>query len=311
MNRRQFVRALGLGTLAARLPSIASADPVPQIAITMDDPNLEPTPRFSPEERNARILAALRNHRDLRAALFVCGKRVDHDAGKRLLQGWNDAGHSLGNHTYSHSFYHSAKIGFTDYRDDTLKCEALIKDFPQFKRLFRFPFLKEGDTVEKRDRMRSFLNERGYRMGYVTVDASDWYVDQRLNERLKRDPSAPVVPYRDFYLRHIWERATFYNGLARQVLRRQVRHTLLIHHSLLNALFLPDLLRMFESRGWRWIHADESFQDPLFAARPNILPAGESIVWALAKETGRFDKMLRYPGEDGEYEKAAMDTLGL
>src|ERR1051325_4656718 len=69
MNRRQFVRALGLGTLAARLPSIASADPVPQIAITMDDPNLEPTPRFSPEERNARILAALRNHRPASRAL--------------------------------------------------------------------------------------------------------------------------------------------------------------------------------------------------------------------------------------------------
>ena len=39
-----------------------------------------------------------------------------------------------------------------------------------------------------------------------------------------------------------------------------------------------------------------------------LLPDG---VWALAKETGRFDQLLRYPGEDGEYEAPKMDKLGL
>ena len=40
-------------------------------------------------------------------------------------------------------------------------------------------------------------------------------------------------------------------------------------------------------------------------------PAGESLVWALAKETGKFESILRYPGEDDVYEKAALDKLGL
>jgi hypothetical protein len=31
----------------------------------------------------------------------------------------------------------------------------------------------------------------------------------------------------------------------------------------------------------------------------------------LAKKTGRFENELRYPGEDGEYEKDKMDKLGL
>jgi peptidoglycan/xylan/chitin deacetylase (PgdA/CDA1 family) len=311
MNRRQFVKTLSLGTLATRLPANAFAGSAPQIAITMDDPNLEQTPRLSPVERNAKILAAFRTHKDLRAALFVCGKRVDSVAGKQLLQNWNDAGHQLGNHTYSHNYYHSSKIDFANFVDDTLRCETIIKDFSRFTKLFRYPFLKEGDTVEKRDQMRAFLKERGYRMGYVTIDASDWYVDQRLNERLKKDANAAITAYRDFYLQHIWERATFYNDLALQVLQRPVKHTLLIHHSLLNALFLPDLLKMFENKGWKLLNADEAFKDAVFSAAPNILPAGESIIWALAKETKRFDKRLRYPGEDGEYEKAAMDKLGL
>jgi len=34
-------------------------------------------------------------------------------------------------------------------------------------------------------------------------------------------------------------------------------------------------------------------------------------VWALAKESGKFEEILRYPGEDGDYEKAKMDQLGL
>jgi hypothetical protein len=42
-----------------------------------------------------------------------------------------------------------------------------------------------------------------------------------------------------------------------------------------------------------------------------IVPAGESLIWALAKESGRFQDRLRYPGEDGVYEEPKMNTLGL
>jgi peptidoglycan-N-acetylglucosamine deacetylase len=84
-----------------------------------------------------------------------------------------------------------------------------------------------------------------------------------------------------------------------------------MHYNLLNALFLGDLLDMFRSKGWKLIDASEAFQDPIVSAEPKIVPAGESIVWAIAKETGKFDSVLRYPGEDSEYENAKMDELGL
>ena len=42
-----------------------------------------------------------------------------------------------------------------------------------------------------------------------------------------------------------------------------------------------------------------------------MIPAGESIVWSLAKEKGTIAKSLRYPAEDGEYENAQVDKLGL
>jgi hypothetical protein len=49
----------------------------------------------------------------------------------------------------------------------------------------------------------------------------------------------------------------------------------------------------------------------VFASEPMIVPAGESVVWALAKQSGRFDSLLRYPGEDAGYENAKMDKIGL
>ena len=145
----------------------------------------------------------------------------------------------------------------------------------------------------------------------MTIDASDWAIDDRLTKKLRKDRTANVTPYRDFYLKHIWSRAQYYDDLAFEVLGRRVRHTLLIHHSLLNTLFLGDLLEMFKSKGWQLIDAAKAYEDPLGSMEPKILPAGESLIWALAKETGKFEKKLRYPGEDGEFEVAEMDRLGL
>jgi len=171
--------------------------------------------------------------------------------------------------------------------------------------------LKEGDTAAKRDGVREFLKRRGYRIGHVTIDNSDWIVDQRLTARLQKDPNADVKPYRDFYLEHMWDRAQYYDSLAKKVLDRPVKHTILMHFNLLNGLFLGDLIEMFRSKGWQLIDAEEAFTDSVFRAEPKTLPAGESIVWALAKEKGTIAKSLRYPAEDGEYETARMDKLGL
>jgi peptidoglycan-N-acetylglucosamine deacetylase len=310
MQRRQFNELLCIGATAlAFSPIFGTGAPQPQVAITMDDFNLFGETDAEKEANSQAILAALRSRSDLKAAAFIRGRSVDNNVGKRILQAWNDAGHLIANHTYSHWHYHER--GVEEFEADILRCEELIKNYPHFARLFRFPMLKEGDTVERRDKLRAFLKERGYKMGYVTIDASDWYVDQRLRARLKLAPKADLRGYRQFYLDHVWERAVYYDGLSRRALGRSVKHTLLIHHNLLNKLFLGDLLTMFERKGWKLIDAAEAFADPVFAAEPKILPAGESILWALAKESGKFDRNLRYPGEDGVYEKPKMDRLGL
>ena len=311
MNRRQFAKTLGLGALSLGMSKtvLPHADETPRLAITIDDFNFFGASQAVAEKRNRALLDVLTAHSNLKAAAFICGRNIDSDMGRSLVNDWAKEGHTIANHTYSHWYYpgHS----FDEFKEDILRVEALIKHLPGFKKYFRFPMLKEGDTAQRRDRMRSFLRMQGYRMGYVTVDASDWYIDERLRARLAKNPKADLADYKAYYLDHLWDRAVFYDTLSRNVLGRSVKHTLLIHHNVLNEMFLADVLNMFRNRGWKLINAEDAFTDLVFSAAPDILPAGESIIWALAKESGRFNDILRYPGEDGEYEKPKMDRLGL
>ena len=74
---------------------------------------------------------------------------------------------------------------------------------------------------------------------------------------------------------------------------------------------LGDALDMFTMRGWDLADAEVVFQDQIFDQKPDTVPAGESLVWALAKATRRYGSALRYPGEDDVYEKPKLDKLGL
>lgn len=114
-----------------------------------------------------------------------------------------------------------------------------------------------------------------------------------------------------FYVAHLLDRAQFYESLAYELTGRHIKHTLLLHHNLTSALFLDDLIEGFWEAGWDVIDAPEAFTDPIFENSPMTVPAGESLIWSMAKESGNYESVLRYPAEDRRYEKATMDSLGL
>lgn len=319
MKRRQFLRcAAALSSLAA-VPQAWGEAGAPQIAFTFDDPAADDAAGLTWQQLNERILAALAKHK-VRSVLFVCGKRVNDDAGRQLVAEWDRAGHLIANHSYSHFYFNESadagtdefkKVTLAEFEADALKNEPMIRDCRHFVRLFRYPFFKEGDTIEKRDGMRSFLQEQGYRIGRATIDASDWAISRRLEKRAGRSAKGDFTGYRNFFLEHIWERAQFYDSLSQRVLGRPVRHTVLLHCNVLNALYLDDLIAMFLAKGWNPVDAEWAYRDPAYDRQPKILPAGEGLIWALAKESGKFEKELRYPAEDDVYENPRMDALKL
>lgn len=297
MNRRTF---LGL------LPALGLRTPRRQVAVTMDDVNWSAVPERFAETVLPRILEALG---DTKAVLFVVGKNVEGPEGRAILDAWSGAGHFIGNHTYDHGPLY--RVGPAAFIESIAKAEPLLRDFSTFRKWFRFPQLKEGKTREARDAVRDYLERSGYRNGHVTIDASDWYYDQRLRQKLGETPSFDVSRFREPYVSHILERARYYDRLAVDAVGRSVRHTLVVHYNLLNALFLSDVLDALRRDGFDLIDADRAFDDPVYRETVDTLPAGESLVWSIAHASGRFEDRLRYPGEDGEYEKDRLDALGL
>ena len=84
------------------------------VLVTVDDLPLIPGLR-DPAERRAvtkSLLAVLARYR-IRAVALVTWSRLIDDSERALLQAWLDAGHELGNHSFSHpSFSHTPTEAF-------------------------------------------------------------------------------------------------------------------------------------------------------------------------------------------------------
>ncbi len=301
---RQLILALlSFATLAGAGDARAQ-----RVALSFDDgPDMQDTVGLSPAGRNAALLAQLAQAH-LKSILFVT--RVDADRPRNeLIRLWGRDGHGVGNHTASHPNFNDPAISLEAFQRDVLECDRAIRAMPGYTRRFRFPYLKEGETAAKRDGLRGFLQSRRYKTGPVTIDTSDWYYSARLRDRLAQSPAADRNAYRDAYLRHLLDRARYYDRLSRDVLGRSVSHVILLHHNLINALFLKDVIAMLQANGWVLVDAESAFADPIYDLRPDVLPAGESILWSLAKAKGVPG--LRWPAEDDAYEKPLLDQLGL
>lgn len=284
----------------------------PVVSFTFDDGLTSDIVDFKFEEWNKMILSHLENEK-IKSVFFVTGKNKLDDKGQFLLKSWNDKGHKLANHTFTHANFNSEKNTSHLFENELKRTDSIISKFGNSVKLFRFPYLKEGQNKSKVDSIRNILSENNYLNGYVTIDASDWYVNQRLIERIREVgiEKTEIEKFKDFYLQHIMERANYYEKLSYGINKRHINHTLLLHHNLTSALFLGDLIEKFKEQGWEVINADKAYQDKIFEKIPDPNFAGESLIWSMAKESGKYEQSLRYPAEDSRYEKGMMNKLGL
>jgi peptidoglycan/xylan/chitin deacetylase (PgdA/CDA1 family) len=277
------------------------------IALSFDD-GLDPREAPRAAAWNAAILHALADAH-VHSILFAAGRNVDNPQGLALVRDWGIAGHAVANHTYSHLSLNAHDTTLPLFIADVERNEALLRAVPGWTYRLRFPYLKEGDTAAKRDGMRAWLRAHDYDSGAVSIDASDWYYDQRYAQWRQAHPDTEPRAFREAYLAHVWNRAQYYDRLSQQLFKRSAKHVLLLHTRRINAEFLPDIIAMFRANGWTIISPAAAYADPLYAMRPATLPAGESILWALARQAGVSG--LRYPAEDDTYEKPILDRLGL
>ncbi len=280
----------------------------PCIAFSFDDGNTDDILAYKGEVWNDMIVNELKKN-NIQTVLFTCGKSLDNEKGKAFLQKWNDAGNFIANHTYNHLNYNDSLPIYSEFVHEILQCDSVIKGYQNYQKIFRFPYLKTGNTIAKRDSICSFLRNIGYRNGWVTIANSDWYINYRLIKKLTENPQTNLNTYRDFYINHIFERAVYYNNLSKEINHRQIKHTLLLHINLTSALFIGDLIAKFKKEGWMIENYSTAIKDPIYKENPSTTEF--SLIWSQAKRSGKFEDRLRQHDESGDLEKKQMDKLGL
>ncbi len=147
---------LSLLTIPASAKPYCKGGRVKEIALTFDDgPSLQNT-----EE----ILGILKEY-GIRATIFVIGENAAADPERiRMI---HEAGHEIGNHTYTHAYI--SKIKPEQLREEIRKTEAVLKEITGEKpNVFRPP----GGYYDKAS--LAVLEEMGYKSILWSLDTRDW-----------------------------------------------------------------------------------------------------------------------------------------
>jgi len=185
---------------------------------------------------------------------FVNAKGLEEAPGNaEVLRLWRAAGHPLGNHAFSHMDLHANPT--EAFEQDVVANEATLRTYMGDGdwRWFRFPYLHEGETLQKRREAARFLKERGYRVAQVTLNFDDWAFNDPYARCLARHDSAAVDWMKERFLRRADESLIRDLDLARRMFGRDIAHVMLLHLGALQTVMLPRLLDLLEQRGFEFV----------------------------------------------------------
>jgi peptidoglycan/xylan/chitin deacetylase (PgdA/CDA1 family)/ketosteroid isomerase-like protein len=290
--RRTAVALACLLSMAAALRPIPAAadDTAPKTAaprpilITVDDlpiglPRLHQDP--AERERITRgLLAALARHR-VPAVGFVIWGHVADEADRALLGRWLDAGHELGNHTKSHPG--CTKTPLHDYVADVEAGRAGLQSFLDARgakvRFFRYPYLQEGDTAEKLDAVRRYLDSSGQRAVPVTIDDEDWSFEAPFLEAKASGDGARARLVAADYQAALRAAIRHHEATSDALLGRTAPQVLLLHANAVGASEWDRLFTWLEESGHRFARADEVLADDAFARPPRFVAVYGCGLW--------------------------------
>lgn len=254
-----------------------------EIALTYDDCPMADGEYYTGVRRTQVLTRKLKTSKVPSVGFFCTTRHLDA-TGRRRLKMYSDAGHIIGNHTALHPDFHKTETA--DYIASIEAAHAKLKDFATFRKWFRFPYLREGETVEKRDALRAYLKRAGYTSGYVTVDTYDWYMNSLFQKALETGKKVDFTKLEKMYTKVLTEGADFYDAIAQRALGYSPRHVMLLHENDLAALYVDKLVKQLRGNGWKIISIESAYEDPIAKEEPDTLLLGQGRVVALAKAKG-------------------------
>ncbi len=264
--------------------AVAGAGEPFEIAVTIDDlPWAGAVPPDGREAATKRLLDQL-DQVGVQATGFVnCGK-----PDQQLLDLWTAAGHTLGNHTTSH--HDIDKVTPEVWLDDARSCHRdLTARLGAAPTVFRYPYLRNGQTEVVRDQARTVLTgELGQTLARVTVDNHDWKLGfLYANARVAND-TATTEAVAAAYTPHLQAAVAHYRTVSRDKLGRDVKHVLLLHANALAADHLATALTALRSDGATFITLDEALTDPVYAEPDGYVGHG-GLSWLYHVKPGEQD----------------------
>ena len=222
----------------------------------------------------------MRTHKAPPTYGFVNAKGLDGPPDyAEVLRLWRAAGHPLGNHAYSHMDLHANTP--EAFEQDVLANEETLRTYMKDAdwHWFRYPYLREGETLEKRRAVAKFLKDQGYRVAQVTLNFDDYAYNEPYTRCLAKGDAAGIDGLKQSYLRRAAASIDAGQEAARLVYGRDIAHVMLLHIGGFQTVMLPQLLDLLERRGFRLVTLGEAQSDPIYAVDPDqALPGGATLL---------------------------------
>jgi peptidoglycan-N-acetylglucosamine deacetylase len=287
---RGSVPVLALVLLASgsrAVPAPAAAPPVPTprtMAVTVDDlPAVPATDLETMRSITERLLQTLAARR-VKVVGFVIGSKLEpkteREARLALLRRWVEAGHDLGNHTFSHLDLQTTPLD--EYEADVVRGEAAIRDAAAPRtirpRWFRHPYTHTGPTAEIRKAFEAFLSSRGYAVAPFSVENADYLFDRARRDAEGRGDERTAARLLEAYVEHTLGAVEYCEALARDTFGREVPQVLLVHANATNAMVLGEVLDRLSARGYRFVTLGEALSDPAWQT-PDEYVGPKGLSW--------------------------------
>jgi len=260
------------GSISDAPVTALALDAHPVVALTFDD--LPAAGSLPPDENRPKILTTLAaelkaNHLDGTYGFVNAAKLVNDLDAQQALRIWVDAGMNVGSHTWSH-------ISLSDnsaeaFENEIALNEPALAEYAGARdwRWFRYPFLWEGDTLEKRRAVRAYLRDHGYRVAQVSLDFEDYAWNDAYAPCSAKGDEAAIGWLKQSYL----ETAAEYIQLGREeqliAFGHEIPNVMLLHATAFTTLMLPALLEQLRANGFRLAALPDVEQDPAYALDPD------------------------------------------
>jgi len=300
------VAALSLAAAAA-----AADAPKLKVALTFDDLPLNGTlaTGFKQSDYARDTVAVLEKHRIPPSFGFVNAKGLEQNPdGALALKIWVKAGNPLGNHTYSH--LNLTRNSAEDFAAEILRNEPVLELLmpeggKSSWRWFRYPFLHEGDVLEKRRAVRAFLARNGYRVAQTTLDWEDYLWNSAHARCVMKHDAQAIDWLRESYLTAAKDFMRMQRDLSRQVFGRDINHVVLLHLGSFSSNILPDLFALLSKEGYEIVTLEEAQSDPVYETDPDVASPNGGTLTELMIEA----KKIPWPADAPKKPRERLATI--